>query len=125
MSTTATLATTLVPQSTDLLLEDVVIGTAEVSVSLLATRSAAPCPLCGCLSKRIPSHYQRTLADLPWRTPRKMMLYTGVHFDWQMTVCVRRLLRWASVRSVGKGELPRPAGMRRQGQTVSGFPSGC
>ncbi len=33
-------------------------------VSTTATR--AQCPVCGCVSNRVHSHYTRTLADLPW-----------------------------------------------------------
>lgn len=37
-------------------------------ISLFATTAAtkAECPLCGCFSSRVHSHYRRTLSDLPW-----------------------------------------------------------
>jgi transposase len=37
-----------------------------ITVTLQARRITARCPLCGRRSKRIHSHYERTLADLPW-----------------------------------------------------------
>lgn len=39
-------------------------GTA-IHLALRATRCFARCPLCRCRSKRVHSHYERTLADLP------------------------------------------------------------
>lgn len=38
---------------------------AVVHVNAVTTRRAAPCPLCGRRSKRVHSHYARTIADLP------------------------------------------------------------
>ena len=35
-------------------------------VHATATGASAACPRCGALSQRVHSHYQRTLADLPW-----------------------------------------------------------
>jgi transposase len=37
----------------------------RLCLSLLSTQSRSPCPLCGTAATRIPSRYQRRLADLP------------------------------------------------------------
>lgn len=37
-----------------------------ITLTLQARRITARCPLCGRRSKRVHSHYERTLADLPW-----------------------------------------------------------
>src|SRR5947209_4030441 len=91
MPTTTSLATTLVPKSADLHLEDVSIDAAEVTVTLLATRSEAPCPLCGCLSGRIHSRYQRTLADLPWSQHRVRLVLTVRKFCCDVDACLRHI----------------------------------
>jgi hypothetical protein len=54
----------------------------QITITLYAASLTASCPLCGTLSKRVQSHYTRTLADLP---------STGycVHF----IVYVRRIFR--------------------------------
>jgi len=39
---------------------------AQILVSVSATPTTAPCPLCTTPAHRIHSHYDRTLADLPW-----------------------------------------------------------
>lgn len=91
MPTTTSLATTLVPNTADLALEDVSIGTAEVTATLLATRTEAPCPLCSRLSHRIHSRYQRTLVDLPWSQHRVRLVLTVRKFFCDMDTCVRRI----------------------------------
>jgi transposase len=91
MSTTSRLARTLLPVTTGLRLQTVTIGPDEVCATLVATRSAAPCPLCGGLSRRIHSHYQRTLADLPWSQHRVRLVLTMRKFFCDVTTCVRRI----------------------------------
>ncbi len=39
-----------------------------IVVKLKTNQSAAPCPVCQQVSDQVHSHYQRTLADLPWAT---------------------------------------------------------
>jgi transposase len=91
MSTTASLATTLIPNTTDLVLEDITIGTTEVTAILLATRTEAPCPLCGWVSRRIHSRYQRTLADLPWSQHRVRLVLSVRKFFCDVDACARRI----------------------------------
>lgn len=55
----------LCPAPAELRLEYLVVSPKAITVVATARRCAAPCPLCGCLSRRLPSRYTRTLADLP------------------------------------------------------------
>jgi transposase len=91
MSTTASLAATLIPSTVNLALADVTIGATEVVAALLATRTAVPCPLCGCLSDRIHSRYHRTLADLPWSQHRVRLVLTVRKFFCDVETCPRRI----------------------------------
>jgi transposase len=91
MPTTASLATTLVPTTADLALDDVTIGPAEVTASLLATRAEVPCPLCGACSRRMHSRYQRTLADLPWSQHRVRLVLSVRKFFCDEERCPRRI----------------------------------
>jgi transposase len=91
MSNTSQLARTLLPVTSDLQLQAVTVGPGEVCATLVATRSAAPCPLCGCLSRRIHSHYQRTLADLPWSQHRVRLVLTMRKFFCDVATCMRRI----------------------------------
>jgi len=48
----------------------------RIILDLTATQSSARCPTCACTSTRIHSHYQRTVADLPWaRLPVQLHLH--------------------------------------------------
>ena len=40
--------------------------TAQITLHVRSTQVMAPCPLCTTPAQRIHSHYERTLADLPW-----------------------------------------------------------
>src|SRR5438128_1374576 len=91
MPTTTSLATTLVPSTADLTLEDISIGATAVTATLLATRSEAPCPLCGGRSGRIHSRYQRTLADLPWSQHRVHLVLSVRKFFCDVETCARRI----------------------------------
>ncbi len=91
MATTAQLARTLLPVTSDLHLQTVTIGPGEVCATLVATRSAAPCPLCGYRSRRIHSRYQRTLSDLPWSQLRVRLILTMRKFCCSVTTCPRRI----------------------------------
>src|SRR6266581_7380189 len=39
---------------------------AQITLAVRSTQIPAPCPLCAIPASRIHSHYERTLADLPW-----------------------------------------------------------
>ncbi len=91
MPTTTSLATTLVPSTADLQLEDLTIGAAAVTAMLFATRTATPCPLCGQLSRRVHSRYRRTLADLPWSQHRVRLVLGVRKFFCDVEACPRRI----------------------------------
>jgi transposase len=91
MPTTASLATTLAPNTSDLALADITAGATEVVAALLATRTTAPCPLCDCLSSRIHSRYQRTLTDLPWSQHRVRLVLSVRKFFCDVETCPRRV----------------------------------
>lgn len=57
---------TLLPEAPGLRLEDVAIDAKTVSLSVASTRPSAACSVCGRESRRLHSHYRRTVADLPW-----------------------------------------------------------
>jgi len=58
----------LLPDATLLRLEACGLddATAQITLRVRSTQATAPCPLCITPSRRIHSHYERTLADLPW-----------------------------------------------------------
>jgi glycosyltransferase involved in cell wall biosynthesis len=61
---------TILPDRSRLVIEQVSIAT-EVTVTVRAASLLAPCPCCGTVSKRVQSHYPRTLRALPEsRMPR-------------------------------------------------------
>jgi transposase len=41
-------------------------ATAQITLHVRSTQTSVPCPLCTTPAQRIHSHYERTLADLPW-----------------------------------------------------------
>jgi len=58
----------LLPDATRLRLEacEVDETTAQITLRVCARPTSVPCPLCTTPTQRIHSHYERTLADLPW-----------------------------------------------------------
>jgi transposase len=62
----------LLPDATTLRLEacDVDDATAQITLRECSTPAPVPCPLCTTPARRIHSHYERTLADLPWAAYR-------------------------------------------------------
>jgi transposase len=60
--------TRLLPDATLLRLEACATddATAQITLHVRSTQATAPCPLCTTPAYRIHSHYERTLADLPW-----------------------------------------------------------
>jgi transposase len=66
MKTASKLSMTLLPKFPGLKFEDVFIDAENVSLRVASARPEAKCPVCGCESGRLHSHYPRTVADLPW-----------------------------------------------------------
>ena len=58
----------LLPDATTLHLDACHVDTTAAQITLLvhSTQASVPCPLCTTPARRIHSHYERTLADLPW-----------------------------------------------------------
>jgi transposase len=58
----------LLPDATALHLDACTLDNAATRITLRvrSTQATAPCPLCTTPARRLHSHYQRTLADLPW-----------------------------------------------------------
>ena len=56
----------LLPGPTRLRLTTLTTTTERIILDLTATQGAARCPTCASETTRIHSHYQRTVADLPW-----------------------------------------------------------
>lgn len=56
----------LLPNTPGLRLENTTIDTHTLSLTIASTCPSGTCPLCNQQTSRLHSHYQRTLADLPW-----------------------------------------------------------
>ncbi len=56
----------LVPHLIGLNLRQLIIEDEQLTLVLVPARRTGTCPLCRRTSSRIHSHYERTLADLPW-----------------------------------------------------------
>jgi transposase len=58
----------LLPDTTTLRLDACQVDPPAAQITLLvrSTQATAPCPLCTIPAQRMHSHYERTLADLPW-----------------------------------------------------------
>src|SRR5262249_49224785 len=62
----------LLPDTTMLRLDACYVDdtTAQITLRVRSTQATVPCPLCTTPARRIHSHYERTLADLPWAAYR-------------------------------------------------------
>lgn len=67
----------LLPKVPGLRLENAAIDAVTVSFNLASTSLPATCPLCSKKTARLHSHYQRTVADLPW-SGRRVKLFLNV-----------------------------------------------
>lgn len=56
----------LLPKTPGLRLENTAIDTRTLSLTVASTCPSGTCPVCKHHTSRLHSHYQRTLADLPW-----------------------------------------------------------
>src|SRR5438094_270687 len=56
---------TLLPHLTGLRLQQMALAGDTILLDLTATARSVPCPVCARRSKRVHSHYHRTVADLP------------------------------------------------------------
>jgi hypothetical protein len=69
---TTSLLARLLPDATRLHLEACALddATRQITLAVRATQARVPCPVCTTPASRIHSHYERTLADLPWAAYR-------------------------------------------------------
>lgn len=91
MPSTRTLAASLLPPSRDLQCRDVLIGPDEIVAALEATALRGTCPSCGTWSEAIHSHYQRTIADLPWGGHTVRLHLRVRKFFCRQPACARRI----------------------------------
>ncbi len=91
MLTTRTLGTSLLPADHGLRLVDVAIAPDRIGATLVTTSPRAACPVCDTWSTRVHSHYQRSIADLPWgRLSVRLHLQVRKFFCLQ-PACTRRI----------------------------------
>jgi transposase len=82
---------TLLPDPAELRLDHLISESNAVTVVVQTTREAVPCPDCQHPSRRVHSHYIRTLADLPWSgVAVRLRLHTRRFFCSSLT-CSRRV----------------------------------
>lgn len=91
MKRTSKLPISLLPRTPGLRLEDTTIETGSVSLTLASTSLPASCPGCGQKTARLHSHYQRTVADLPWGGRRVRLLLFMRKFRCAEPGCPRRI----------------------------------
>src|SRR5215210_5304571 len=91
MPSTRTLATTLLPLAHGLQLRDVSIGPDQIAATLEATAPHGACPGCGTWSEAVHSHYQRTIADLPWGGQAVRLHLRVRKFYCRQPTCTRRV----------------------------------
>jgi transposase len=81
---------TIIADLSDLIIEQVTVTT-FVMITARASSPTAPCPCCGTVSKRVHSHYQRTLRDLP-ASGRPVHLVMQVRrFFCEKSTCQRKI----------------------------------
>jgi hypothetical protein len=87
------------------------------------TSLAAACPVCGCASSRVHSHYTRTLADLPWHGRAVRLVLTVRRFFCDAAGCCRTIFteRLPAVASAHA----RQTGRLVQALTGIGFACAC
>jgi hypothetical protein len=60
------LPTHLLPAAAGVMVTGITLDANAIQLTLRATHLQAACPLCGTLSRRVHSSYQRSVCDLPW-----------------------------------------------------------
>jgi transposase len=81
----------LLPDPECLTLDCLTVRDGIVIFAVRTTRLSVSCPLCGCLSDRVHSHYQRMLLDLPWQGNAVKVRITTRRFFCDNLVCERRV----------------------------------
>jgi transposase len=94
-------------------------------IAATTTRRAARCPLCQRRSKRVHSHYQRTIADLPCGGERVLVHLQTRRFVCRVRWCRRRIFTErlpALVASAARCTMRLRAGLLRLGFALGGAP---
>jgi transposase len=83
----------LLPDATRLRLEACAVddAAAQITLRVRSTQATAPCPLCTTPAQHIHSHYERTLADLPWATYRVRLQLRVRKWFCRHRACPRRI----------------------------------
>jgi len=81
----------LFPHLQSLRLESATVDTDKVTITVAVKRASARCPLCGCRSTRIHSHYRRTVADLPVSCRIVVLVVHVRRFRCLTPACPRRI----------------------------------
>jgi transposase len=63
----------------------------QITLRVRSTQATAPCPLCTTPAHHIHSHYERTLADLPWAAYRVRLQLRGRKWFCGKRACRRRI----------------------------------
>lgn len=82
---------TLVPAPGELVVERLVGERERLLVLASARRREAACPACGCTTRRVHSHYERRLADLPWHGCTVVLQVRVRRFVCMVPRCPRRI----------------------------------
>jgi len=67
------------------------VATAQLILRVTSTRPLVRCPGCRCPTRRVHSHYERTVADLPWAHVRVMVKLRVRKFFCTNGRCRRRI----------------------------------
>lgn len=81
----------LLPDTSNLHLERIVIASEQLILGLISTQAQAACSICGQSSARVQSHYRRTLADLSWASMRVLLHLEVRRFFCSNTSCPRSI----------------------------------
>lgn len=81
----------LLPQVSGLRLENTTIGPHNLVFTVASTSASAACPICEQRTTRLHSHYQRTVADLPWGGRSVKLLLEVRRFRCPRPECQRRI----------------------------------
>jgi transposase len=91
MRNTSKLPMTLLPKAPGLRLENAAIDAETVEFTLTSTSLPITCPACAQKTARLHSHYQRTVADLPWGGRRVRLVLNVRKFRCAEPGCTRRV----------------------------------
>jgi len=85
------LSTPFLPHLQNLLIEEVTGDAGQIVLLAASTGPTAVCPLCHQVSRRVHSHYQRTIADLPWSATPVSLVVQVRRFFCPNDQCPRRI----------------------------------